>query len=152
MRRLNEPSHLDLRSLTFSLSIIYINIFPNGSLLKWKKDKKKKKKKRQKTDDKCRLKFGAERDTHVTHMHNVRTDRYAYGRAGWSGPSLFAYALKAGFHMGRLILLAWRCSYNRIMPPSNRFGKKFIENGWVSMFIFQAIYLFKSKDVVTLHE
>ena len=57
MRRLNEPSHLDLRSLIFSLSTLHINVFTNNSLLK----KKKKKKKKKKADDKCRLKFGNER-------------------------------------------------------------------------------------------
>ena len=50
MRRLSEPSHLDLRCLTFSLSTLHINVFPNDSLLKYKN-----------ADDKCRLKFGAKR-------------------------------------------------------------------------------------------
>ena len=36
MRRLIEPSHLDIRCLTFSLSTLYINVFPNDSLLKYK--------------------------------------------------------------------------------------------------------------------
>ena len=53
MRRLNEPSHLDLRCLTFSLSTLHINVFLNDSLLK--------KKKKKKADDKYRLKFGAEK-------------------------------------------------------------------------------------------
>ena len=44
MRRLSEPSHLDLRCLTFSLSTLHINVFPSDSLLKQKKKKKKKKK------------------------------------------------------------------------------------------------------------
>ena len=47
MRRLNELSHLDLCCLTFSLSTLHINDFPNDSFLK-------------KEDDRCRLKFGAE--------------------------------------------------------------------------------------------
>ena len=34
MRKLNEPSHLDLRCLTFSLSTLLINVFPNDSLIK----------------------------------------------------------------------------------------------------------------------
>ena len=33
---LNEPSHLDLCCLTFSLSTSHINVFPNDSLFKWK--------------------------------------------------------------------------------------------------------------------
>ena len=33
----NEPSHLDLRCLTFSLSALHINFFPFDSLLKKKK-------------------------------------------------------------------------------------------------------------------
>ena len=37
MKRLNEPSHLDLRCLTFSLSTSHINVFPNDSLFKIKK-------------------------------------------------------------------------------------------------------------------
>ena len=55
MRRLNEPSHLDLRCFTFSLSTSHINVFPNENLLK--------KKKKKKADGKCRLKFGADRVT-----------------------------------------------------------------------------------------
>ena len=47
---LYEPSHLDLRCLTFSLSILGINFFSSDYLLKKKK-----------ADDKCRLKFGTER-------------------------------------------------------------------------------------------
>ena len=62
MRRLIEPSHLDLRCLTFSLSTLHINVFPNDSL------KKKKKKKKKKADDKCRLKFGTER---VKGIHGI---------------------------------------------------------------------------------
>ena len=31
---LNEPSHLDLRCLTFRLSTLHINVFPSDSLLK----------------------------------------------------------------------------------------------------------------------
>ena len=46
--RLNEPSHLDLCCLTHSLSSLHINVFPNDSLLKEKKQ-----------TTKCRLKFGA---------------------------------------------------------------------------------------------
>ena len=53
MRRLNEPSHLDLCCLTVSLSTLHINVFPNDSLLK--------KKKKKKADYECRLKYGAER-------------------------------------------------------------------------------------------
>ena len=49
MRRLNEPSHLELRCLTFSLSTLHINVFPKEVC------------KTKKADDKCRLKFGAER-------------------------------------------------------------------------------------------
>ena len=45
MRRLNEPSHLELRCLTFCLSTLHTNAFPNDSLLKKNKKKKKKKKK-----------------------------------------------------------------------------------------------------------
>ena len=45
----NEPSHLDLRCLTFSLSTLHINFFPSDSLFK------------KKADNKCRLKFGTER-------------------------------------------------------------------------------------------
>ena len=48
----NEPSHLDLRCLTFSLSALHINFFPSGSLFK------------KKTDNKCRLK-DTERDNQV---------------------------------------------------------------------------------------
>ena len=47
----NEPSHQDLRCLTFSLSTLYIKVFLIGSLIKKKKKKKKKK------DFKSRLKF-----------------------------------------------------------------------------------------------
>ena len=39
----NEPSHQDLRCLTFSLSALHINFFPMDGLIK----KKKKRKKRQ---------------------------------------------------------------------------------------------------------
>ena len=46
----NEPSHLDLRCLTFSLSLLHINFFRNDTLLE-----------KQNVDDKCRLKFGTER-------------------------------------------------------------------------------------------
>ena len=74
MRRLNEPSHLDLRCLTFSLSTLHINVFPNDSLLK-----KKKKKKKKKTDDKCLLKFGAKRVKSKYGKPNVK-DRYAFVR------------------------------------------------------------------------
>ena len=45
----NEPSHQDLRCLTFSLSAYQINFFPINSLLK------------NKANDKCSLKFGVER-------------------------------------------------------------------------------------------
>ena len=45
----NEPSHLDLRCLTFSLSTLNKNFFPCDSLLK------------NEADNKCRLKFGTER-------------------------------------------------------------------------------------------
>ena len=34
MRWLNEPSHLDLCCLTFSLSALHINVFPSDSSLK----------------------------------------------------------------------------------------------------------------------
>ena len=34
MRRLNEPSHLDLCCLTFNLSTLHINVFLNDSLLR----------------------------------------------------------------------------------------------------------------------
>ena len=50
MRRLIEPSHLDLRCLKFNLSTLHINVFPNNNLSKYKK-----------ADDKFRLKFGTER-------------------------------------------------------------------------------------------
>ena len=36
MGRLNEPSHLDLRCLTFNLSTLHIKVLPNDSLLKLK--------------------------------------------------------------------------------------------------------------------
>ena len=36
----NEPSHLDLHCLTFSLSTLHINFFPSDSLLKKKRRKK----------------------------------------------------------------------------------------------------------------
>ena len=36
MRRLNEPSHLDLCSLTYSLSTLHINVFPSDSFVKIK--------------------------------------------------------------------------------------------------------------------
>ena len=45
-----EPSHLDLRCLTVSLSTLRINFFSSDSLLK-------KKKKKKTADDKCRLKL-----------------------------------------------------------------------------------------------
>ena len=45
----HEPSNLDLRCLTFSLSTLHINFFPSDSLFN------------KRADDKCRLKFGAER-------------------------------------------------------------------------------------------
>ena len=58
----NEPSHLDLRCLTFSLSTLHINFFPNDSLLEKKTKKKNNKTTTTKeTDDKCRLKFVTER-------------------------------------------------------------------------------------------
>ena len=62
MRRLSEPSHLDLRCLTLGLSTLRIHFFPSDSfffsfifyffffLFVFK------------ADDKCRLKFGAERE------------------------------------------------------------------------------------------
>ena len=61
-----EPSQLDLRCLTFSLSTLHINVFPNKSLLKKKK-----------ADDKCRLKFGAERvnSTSTSKSHFVSSPR-----------------------------------------------------------------------------
>ena len=63
MRRLNEPSHLDLRCLTFILSNLHINVFPNDNLLK------------KKADDKCLLKFDAERVNAnivpVTHNYRI---------------------------------------------------------------------------------
>ena len=59
--RSNKTSHLDLRCLTFTLSTLHINVFPNDSLLKIKK-----------ADDKCRLNFGAER---VKLSNSVSTDR-----------------------------------------------------------------------------
>ena len=37
---INEPSHLELCCLTLSLSTLHINVFPNDSLLKKKKEKK----------------------------------------------------------------------------------------------------------------
>ena len=40
------PSHLDLRCLTFSLSIFHINFSPNDSFLQKKKKKKNKKRKK----------------------------------------------------------------------------------------------------------
>ena len=47
MRRLNEPSHLDLRCLTFSLSLLHIS---SQAIVCLNKN----------ADDKCRLKFGIE--------------------------------------------------------------------------------------------
>ena len=54
----NEPSHLDLRCLTFSLSTLHIDFFPSDSSFK---TKKKKQKKNKKTDDIGHLKFGTKR-------------------------------------------------------------------------------------------
>ena len=45
----NEPSHRDLRCLTFSLSTLHINLIPINTFVK------------NKADDKCRLTFGTER-------------------------------------------------------------------------------------------
>ena len=56
-----QPSHLDLRCLTFSLSTLDINFFQSDSLFK-------------KADNKCRLKFGTERvnsDAVPNHKHII---------------------------------------------------------------------------------
>ena len=65
----NEPSHLDLCCLTFSLSTLHINYFPSDTLFKKKQQKKK-------TDDKCCLKFGTERvkeSSNMREMHRFRS-------------------------------------------------------------------------------
>ena len=59
--------------MTFSLSTLHINLFPTDSLLK------------NKADDKCRLKFGAER---------VKGNRYTFMETALS--KLFAFFTEKG--------------------------------------------------------
>ena len=54
----NEPSHLGLRCLTFSVSTLHINFFPMDSLF------------RTKTDDKCRLNFDSKRVKSFERAHD----------------------------------------------------------------------------------
>ena len=70
------PSHQDLRCSTFSLSTLHINFFPMDtcSLLKNKI-----------ADDKCSLKFGAER---VNWNNNILTERQGYNCWFAQSPSL----------------------------------------------------------------
>ena len=93
----NEPSHLDLRCLTFSLSTLHIH-FPSGTLFK---------KNNKKTDDKYRLKFGTERVNGLYNTASNEVKNRLREWANWSGALLF----KLHFYDRKVSFFRWRDQY-----------------------------------------